>query len=503
MSAGHRKPSREGPSATVLPQAIPIPPVRRAPDLSAVCAVALAWWGGAGLHVGRPAAEGARGEGRVALARRIAAATPEGRDRYLDALRVWAVLMVVLGHWLVRGVVAPEGAAEAVYLLAVAPGWLWATPLFQVMPLIFLVGGAVNAASWRRARAEGMAPVDWLRRRARRLLRPALPLLLVLVPGWVLVDALLQEGVLVLAPGVALVPLWFLAAYLAVTALTPWSLALHDRGWSLPLIAVAAGLAGLVDLIRLAGVGPVLGTQPLAGTPNFLLVWGAVHQLGHLWERGPWPERPSGQLALAGAGLAALGLLIGEAGWPLAMVPVEGTLLPNNAAPPTLALMALGLVQAGLAGLARGPVTRWLERPRVWVWVALPGARLIPLFLWHQAVQVAVTNAALALGWMPLAEAVGAQWWTAQLVALGPMALLLAALVAALAQFERPAGPPPSAGAGATLAGVVMVAAGIAGLLWVHVADVPASLALAALALLLAGFRGVGALGRGGSGRAR
>jgi len=431
----------------------------------------------------------------MGLAGRVAAGTPAGRDRYLDALRVGAVLLVVLGHWLVRGVVAPGGQPEAVYLLAAEPGWIRASPLFQVMPLVFLVGGAVNAASWRRARALGVTPVAWLRRRARRLLRPAVPLLLVVVPLWGLAGTLLP-GWLVLSPGVALVPLWFLAAYLAVTALTPWSLALHDRGWSPALIVVAAGLAGGVDLVRLAGVGPVLGTQPLAGAPNFVLVWGAMHQLGHLWERGVWPARRAGQAGLVLLGAAGLWGLIGLGGWPLAMVPVEGSTAPNNAAPPTLALLALGLVQAGLAGLLAGPARGWLARPRVWVWVALPGARLITLFLWHQAVQVAVTNLGVGLGWGVMAETVGLRWWAGQGLWLVLSAGGLAAVVLAFGRFEAPAGEPPPGGAGRTLLGVGLVAAGIAGLLWLHVTDLPPVLALAGLGVLLAGLRAVGALGR-------
>lgn len=206
------------------------------------------------------------------LAARVEGATPSGRDRYLDFLRVAAIIMVVFGHWVVRVVIAPEGEPEARYLLELQPGWQWATLIWQVMPLIFLVGGALNAESWRRARSDGMAPVGWIRHRAHRLLRPTLLLLLLVVPLWLAAE-LLAPGALLFAPGVALIPLWFVAAYLAIMALTPATMALHERGLSMPAIVLAVAIAGVADLLRLAELGPVLGTQRVVGLPNFLLIW--------------------------------------------------------------------------------------------------------------------------------------------------------------------------------------------------------------------------------------
>ena len=267
------------------------------------------------------------------LSARIEAATAPERDRFLDLLRVAAIMIVIFGHWVVRVVIAPEGEPQAEYLLALEPGWQWATLIWQVMPLIFLVGGALNAESWRRAQSDGLTPVAWVRRRARRMLRPTVPLLLTVVLAWMLAEALAPDALLI-APGVALIPLWFVAAYLAVMALTPVTLALHTRGWSLPAIIVAVAVAAAVDMLRLAGVGPVVGTQPLIGLPNFLLIWVTVHQLGHMWADDQLPAQAGKQALMALAGVVAMALLIGVAHWPLTMVPVEGTTLPNNAAPP-------------------------------------------------------------------------------------------------------------------------------------------------------------------------
>ncbi len=179
----------------------------------------------------------------AALADRVEAATPSDRDRYMDFLRVAAILLLIFGHWVVRVVTAPEGAPEASYLLAVQPGWQLATLVFQVMPLIFLVGGALNAESWRQARADGVAPVHWIRRRTRRLLKPTAGFLVIVVPLWMLATSLVP-GALILDPGIALVPLWFIAVYLTIMALTPLTLVIHERGRSLPAITVAVVLAG-------------------------------------------------------------------------------------------------------------------------------------------------------------------------------------------------------------------------------------------------------------------
>ena len=425
-----------------------------------------------------------------ALSARVEGATSADRDRYLDFLRVSAILLVVLGHWVVRVITAPEGSPEASYLLAEQPGWQWATLVFQVMPLIFLVGGALNAESWRRARADGATPVHWVRRRARRLLAPTIGFLLIIVPGWLLA-ALLVPDVLLLDPGIALVPLWFIAVYMGIMALTPATMALHARGWSLPAIAVAVLLAAALDLVRLAGIGPLLGTQPLAGAPNFLLIWAAVHQLGHLWADDQLPARPAAQAGLVLAGAGALALLIGAGPWPLTMIPVEGTFDPNNAAPPTVALFALALVQLGLVLLMRAPVTRALVRPRVWTPVALLGARLMTLFLWHQVAMVVITNLAVQQGWLPLSEAINARWWVQQPLWVAAFALALAGMAALAGRLEAADEDVATdrGGWGTTVPGIALTGGAIAGFLWLGVVEVPVWAALGFLMLFLVGFR--------------
>jgi fucose 4-O-acetylase-like acetyltransferase len=193
------------------------------------------------------------------------------RNRYADLLRVLAISLVVLGHWLLTSVSYRGGQLSGASVMA-AVGWSgWATLLFQVMPVFFLVGGYANALSWTRHRAGGATWAQWVRHRALRLLRPTTVFVGVVVTA-VAAGSLLgaDPAELALAAwGVAL-QLWFLPVYLLLIALTPALHAAHRR-WGLAVPAVLALGAAGVD----AGL---LGARlPGIGYANYLLVWGTMH----------------------------------------------------------------------------------------------------------------------------------------------------------------------------------------------------------------------------------
>ena len=155
------------------------------------------------------------------------------RNRVVDLLRAGAIVVVVLGHWLIAAVVVRDGELVPGHLLELAS---WTHPLtwvFQVMPVFFLVGGYANALSWRSARARDVPYAGWLRSRLRRLLVPVVPLLLTwLVATSIAYAAGVPGGTLRTASQVALVPTWFLAAYVVVCAVAPATLWLWERlGW--------------------------------------------------------------------------------------------------------------------------------------------------------------------------------------------------------------------------------------------------------------------------------
>jgi fucose 4-O-acetylase-like acetyltransferase len=363
---------------------------------------------------------------------RIAAATPTHRNRVVDLLRVAALAVVVLGHWTLAAVwVRPDGELSTGAILDLAP---WTHPLtwaFQVMPVFFLVGGYANATSWRAARDRGTPWHGWLRTRLRRLLTPVVPLLLFWLVLLAAGDAAgLDRGMLRTASQVALVPTWFLAAYVVVCALAPATLALWDRaGWW----SVAGGLAagGLVDLVS-------LGTGSLAvGFANYVVVWCTVHQLGYAWLDGRLGGTAR-RVALAAVGLAGLLLLVWVGPYPVSMVGLDGSAV-NNSYPTRVTLGFLGLLQGGLVLAAEPWLRRWMLRDRPWARTVVLGSRMMSVYLWHLTAMVLVIGLALLVGGGALApEPLSAPWWLTRPLWWALLAAVTAGIVAVVGRVERP-----------------------------------------------------------------
>ncbi len=437
------------------------------------------------------------------ISERIDERTPADRDRYLDFLRVASILLVIVGHWLVRAVTVEDGRLEPGYMLALEPWTQWLTLIVQVLPIFFLVGGALNAQSWRRARRRDVRAVDWLRRRARRLLFPLIPLYGLWIAFAALLEATTWRTLTIFEPETAVIPAWFLAAYLVVTALTPATLRLHERAGGAWLIPVAAAAAIAIDIVRftLWADGPRLGGQPAVGALNFPIVILAIHQLGYLWADDALPRRRHSQAMLALAAATALALMLGSRIYPLTMVPIAGTDAPNNLAPPSAALIALGLIQLGIALLLRPALSRWLARPRPWMVVAIPGAYLMTIFLWHQTAMLIVTAGAYGTSLWPATPEIGLSWWAARppwILLCGLALLVLAAVFGGVESARPPAltrlSPIPAAlvhGAGVLLTSgaiTLFIASGLTD------PAAPLGLPLLPMATLVAGLWALGVL---------
>jgi hypothetical protein len=390
--------------------------------------------------------------GRWVDVQQIEARTPPDRDRVADLVRVTAIVLVLVGHWLVAVVLHRDGELVAGQVLQHVPATRALTWVFQVMPLFFFVGGALNVSSWRRARDEGSSWARWLRRRARRLLTPAVPVLALWIVVVALADVLpLPTGLVALAAETALLPLWFLVVYALVLALVPWSEALH-RHAGLWVPAVAIALTGVTDVLDRAGV-------PAVGFLSYLLLWGGVHQLGYLWHEERLP-RPRASLAIAAIASALALLLIGGLGYPGSMVAVYGA-DQQNTDPPSLALWAYAVAQIAVVVAARHRLAGLLEHPRIWAPVALAGSAMLTLFLWHMTAMVVVAAAVHPTGLWPRITRIDGTWW-----ALRPLWLLLclAALVAVVAvtsRFERQPDPVPNDGSFRAGVGIVAFATGM------------------------------------------
>ncbi|MFI6129375.1 acyltransferase [Micromonospora sp. NPDC051141] len=430
--------------------------------------------------------------------RQLAERTPPGRERYVDLLRALAITMVVLGHWGVTAIGYDHGRPAGHSALADL-SWAWPlTWLAQVMPVFFLVGGYANAASLAARRGRGGTATGWLVDRSARLVRPTTTLLLVLAAGAAVASARGADPTQVrTVVWFATIPLWFLVAYFVVVALTPPMTALHRRfGLAVPVVLVA--------LVALGDLGRLLGPAVLADG-NYLFAWLAVHQLGFAWfdasRAGPRRRRlPLGRRAagtLLAVGSVALVLLTVVGPYPVAMLHVPGERL-DNAAPPSLALLAAATAQLGLILLLRRPAGRWLRRPGPWQAVIAVNAVVLTVFLWHLTAAILLVGLLDALGVLPTPPVGAAAWWGWRVPWLLALTVVLAALVAVFGPVEaRTRRPPPTGPAGdggrrlRTTLAVIGYAGLVAGLLLnsraPKAAPAPLGLPVPALVAYLAG----------------
>jgi hypothetical protein len=367
------------------------------------------------------------------FAARIDAATPEHRDRAVDALRALAIAGVILGHWMVTALVLTHGrsggALHDTSPLASMPALTPVSWVFQTLAIFFCVGGYAAARSYRGGYR------SWLRQRLARLSRPVAVLAAVWVP---LITGLYLGGVpkptLHTMATLVLDPLWFLGVYAGLTALTPLALTLVRRlGAAAALIPLAVVAA--VDAVRFGLGGPSPhGWIAAVGWVNVAAGWLVPYLLGVAWARGAFARRLRPALMLAG-GAAATAALVLWAGYPASMVGVNGARI-SNLNPPTLAVVTFGIAQVGLALLLREPLARLMRRPAAWAAVALANLSAMTLFLWHQSAFLAVTAAGLLVGRLPgLHTAPTGAIWVAERVAWLPV--FAAALTVLLLVFRR------------------------------------------------------------------
>lgn len=360
------------------------------------------------------------------LARALDAATPPDRDRALDALRAVAILGVVLGHWLVTALVAGDGALGGASPLQHMP---WLTPvswLFQTLALFFFVGGVCGTRSHAAARARGTAYRTWLGGRLARLGRPVLALLAVWAAACGIALACgADPAALHTLAGLVVSPLWFLLVFAALTAATPLAARVHPLA---PVAVVAA-----VDAVRFG-----LGGPSWPGWINVAAGWLVPYALGAACARGRFARGRSGVPLFVG-GVLVTAVLVLFCGYPAAMVGVPGAEV-SNLNPPTLAAVAFGLAQCGLALMLREPLRRAMRRPLPWAAVALTNLSAMTIFLWHQTAMMAVTAATLAAGPLPGLHTApdGPGWVAARLLWLPVFALVLLALRRLFGRFERP-----------------------------------------------------------------
>jgi Acyltransferase family len=387
--------------------------------------------------------------------------TPDSRDRVVDFLRAASIVTVVIGHWTI-GLIWWRGGLIGTSSAIGTTSWMWlATWIFQVMPVFFFVGGFANLVAFESHKRRGRSTGSFIRGRLERLLRPSIVFFAFWIPALVVLHIVdigapagpriwgatrLLRGVLPPGATVPFGPLWFLAVYLIVVVICPWTIALHRR-FGLWVPAVMAGGAIVADV-----VGFQLGHQEFRWF-NVVFVLLLFHQLGHFYGDGSilrWPRRAF--WAMVGVGLGGLMLLTNPPFWTLfgdarlRWFPGIGTYPKSllgtdvervsNAYPPTVCFMLGGIWTIGAVMLLRPKLASWLKRRGPWRATIAVNAVIMTLFLWQMTAYLLVILALWPLGMGHESDST-ARWWLERPVWIVVPGVLLIGIVALLGRFER------------------------------------------------------------------
>ncbi|MFZ4584176.1 MAG: acyltransferase family protein [Acidimicrobiia bacterium] len=323
--------------------------------------------------------------------------TPTTRDRHIDGLRAFAIVVVVCWH-VVFSVTHWSGAGRLTmpHAFERTPGFWVLTWFLQVMPLFFVVGGYANRAAF------SSNPHHFLRRRVTRLLKPTA----VFLGVWVAIDGLrallLPASLSVFSWGrVLFVPLWFVGVYLVVSALVPVTARLHDRfgGW------VLVGLGAAIAANDIAHFRFGIAWQAV---PASLLVFLFAHQLGYFWRDGALTENRRRAAVLAGASAALLFALTSVHPFIRSMVSLPGF---SHMLPTTACIAVLAVFQLAVAELLRPVLAPMWRLRRVWTGVVLVNGRAMTILVWHMTAWLLAFGVFALLGGSLLAQPTAAWWW--------------------------------------------------------------------------------------------
>jgi len=329
------------------------------------------------------------------------------RNSAVDFYRVSGVVLIVLGHWLAGAVTYRDGVFGRQNPLVDQPWTQWLTWPFQAVPAFFLVAGYAAAVSWsHRCATEGVSRQTWVRHRLARVLGPTAVYIALVSVAVAAVDASGVAGATLEYAGWAVaMHLWFLAVYLVLVLLTPISIAAQLR-WGLLFPALLAVGVVAVD------VGSLAGHVPYLGWLNYLLCWAALYQLGIAWQKGSLAGlRP---VMLAAGSACALWLLIWLGPYPVSMIGVPGQAVQNTE-PPSVAMLAFGCAQAGLAISVAPALNRALRGALVQRVLSRANTNVMALYLWHMIPVVIVAIIGYPAGLLPQPAEGHAAWWLARL----------------------------------------------------------------------------------------
>jgi len=339
------------------------------------------------------------------------------REHYVDFLRAVSLLVVVVFHWGFTILVFEPDSLGADNPIGSTPGIWLLTWVFQVMPLFFFVGGYAHWIVWKKTTERGGGWTAFVRGRLQRLLLPA-----AWVAGvWLVIALAISRfhdiGWLSDAIGLIVMPLWFLGIYALLVLLAPVAIAAHRR-WGPIVLVCLAGSAAVFDVLRFAH------DQEWAGLVNFVVIWGFCHQMGLHYRLLAEAPRQVGWMLLW-AGMFALAALTSFGLYPRSMVGIPGDRF-SNMGPPTLVIVALLVLQAGLAMLIRPFVLERLHGRRWAAFSELANRFTLPVYLFHTSGYALAVAAVYGLTRYLAPEEPNLEWWLQR-----PLWLVLPALFTA------------------------------------------------------------------------
>jgi hypothetical protein len=145
------------------------------------------------------------------------------------------------------------------------------------------------------------------------------------------------------------------------------------------------------------------------------------------------------------------------------MVGVPGEAV-SNTLPPSLAMLALGALQAGILLSCETPLRRWLDRPGPWTATVLVNGLIMTVYLWHLTAMVLVIGLGVLMDGIGLGLRPGtAAWWASRPLWMALLAVTLLPFLAAFLRFERMGGRAGAARpAWRLVTGAILVCAGLA-----------------------------------------
>ena len=322
---------------------------------------------------------------------------------FIDFVRGASLVVVVVWHWAFTILRWEADGPHATNPIGFTKGLWIITWVAQVMPLFFFVGGWSNYAAYEKAQAEGVSKRTFVTERLKDLLAPAFFLIAVWWGVLIGISALVELSWLRTSIILILSPLWFAFSYAFVVVFFPMFLALHKR-YSYLVPVWLAGLAALIDIARFTHKVPHVGWL------NMIVVWGLAHQLGFFYNTLKTAPRRV-YYAMSWSGLFFLLALVWSGIYPGSMVGVPGDKF-SNMAPPSLAIVALVILQVGLLLSVREWIEARLETPRWSKFVKLMRTYAMPLYLLHTSgLAIFLVGGYFLNQRAPLSTEISWRWW--------------------------------------------------------------------------------------------